>query len=223
MKISAIIAAAGSSKRMGSKVNKPYINIKGLPILCYSIVKFLKIQRISEVIVIIRKKDEKICHYLIKKYKFKNVKTVFGGKVRQDSVFNGLKAVRKDCKIVLIHDAARPFVSKELINNLIKNAIKFNAAIPVLPIKETVKRSSNGNFIDATLDRNKLFLAQTPQVFDYKLILNAYEKAYKENVCSTDDAMLVERLGNPVKIVLGEEKNIKITTKHDLNKLSNEH
>lgn len=219
MTISVIIVAAGSSKRMKGNVNKPYLRLRGFPVLYYSISRFLKIKKISEIIVVIRKKDKKSLHYLIKKYKFKNVKVIFGGKIRQDSVFNGLKAVSKGCKIVLIHDAARPFVSKELISSLIKNAAKFNAVIPVLPIKETVKRSSDRKFIDATLDRNKLFLAQTPQVFDRELILNAYKKAYKENIYGTDDAMLVERLGNPVKIVLGEEKNIKITTKDDLKKI----
>lgn len=216
MIISVIIVAAGSSKRMGGKANKPYINLKGLPVLCHSISSFFQNPRIKEIIIAIRKKDEKICCNLVKKYKYKNVKAVFGGKARQDSVFNGLKAVRKDCRIVLIHDAARPFASKKLIGNLIENALKFRAVVPVIPVKETVKKSSDGNFIDATLDRTKLFLAQTPQAFDYKLLLSAYRKAYSENISGTDDSMLVERLGVPVKIVPGEEGNIKITTKSDL-------
>ena len=216
MHISAIIVAAGSSKRMGSRINKPYLLLKGFPLLYYSISTFLKNSKINEVITVIRKQDKKIFSELAKKYKFKKIKYVFGGKVRQDSVYNGLKAVKKNCNIVLIHDAARPFITNKLVNSLIKNAVRHKAVIPVAPVKETVKRSSDKKFIDATLDRGKLFLAQTPQIFEYNLIMDAYKSAYNSNFYGTDDAMLVEKMNHPVRIIFGDEKNIKVTTINDI-------
>lgn len=213
---SAIIVAAGSSKRMGGRVNKPYICLRGFPVLYYSLRCFLKNARIKEVVVVIRKQDRRLFRKLLLKYKFKKTKVVFGGKERQDSVFKGLKAVKKKCNVVLIHDAARPFINNALVNRLIKSALKYKAVIPVIPIKETVKRSSNKKFIDATLERQKLFLAQTPQTFNYNFIFNIYKKAMKDRFYGTDDSMLVEREGFPVRLISGDEKNIKITTSTDL-------
>jgi 2-C-methyl-D-erythritol 4-phosphate cytidylyltransferase len=174
---------------------------------------------VREIIVVARRQDEKKCAAVIKKYGFKGVKVVTGGKERQDSVYNGLKSAGAGCEVVLVHDAARPFVSAGLVRKLLRESAKHGAVIPAVPIKETVKRSSDGKNVDATLDRKKLFLAQTPQVFHYGLLLDAHRAAREANLCGTDDAMLVERLGKGVKIVAGEEKNIKVTVRDDIRRI----
>ncbi len=213
---SAIIVAAGSSKRMGGKTNKPYIEINGKPMLAYSLEVFAQVPDIKEVLVAVRADDEAACKALIRKGKFGNVRLVIGGKERQDSVANALKKVRKDCRAVLIHDAARPYITPDLVSRLLLSAEKHRAVLPVIPIKDTVKRSMNGKYVDETLDRKQLFLAQTPQVFDYRLLIRAYERAHDEGYYGTDDASLVERLGIPVMIFPGEEGNMKITVKEDI-------
>jgi len=216
MRISVVIVAAGSSKRMGSKINKPYIYLKGLPIIYYSISIFVKYKQIKEIILVIRKKDRKICEEILKRYKFKKIKIVYGGKERQDSVYNGLRKVSKSTNIVLIHDSARPFITKNLVTRIIKNTLKYKAVVPVIPVKDTVKESLDKKFVNITLNRDNLFLVQTPQGFDYRLIMQAYENAYKNNFYGTDDAMLVEKINYPVRIICGDEKNRKITTIEDV-------
>jgi len=216
MKAAALIMAAGSSKRMRSGINKPYLLYKGRPVIFYSLKVMSKIRDINEIIIVIRRKDEKICRRIIAKYGLKNTRICYGGEKRQDSVYNGLKEVKESNDLVLVHDAARPFISVKLVKQLIKEAKIHKAVIPALPVKETVKRLSDGWIVDATLDRSKLYLAQTPQVFDRKLIVRAYEEAYKTGFFGTDDAMLVEHLNFPVIVIPGEEKNIKITVREDL-------
>ncbi|OGF50669.1 MAG: 2-C-methyl-D-erythritol 4-phosphate cytidylyltransferase [Candidatus Firestonebacteria bacterium RIFOXYA2_FULL_40_8] len=216
MIVSVIIVAAGSSKRLGGKLNKPYLHINGKPALYYSLKTFLAVKSVKEVLVVIREKDENIFRKLLKKYKFFSVKYTFGGAERKDSVLNGLNALENKKGIVLIHDAARPFVSIELIGRVIKAALRYKAAIPVIPVKDTVKYSTCGSFSDKTLDRSKLFLAQTPQGFDFELLMKANLKASAKNIMFTDDAMLMELIGKKTALVSGGEDNIKITTKADL-------
>jgi len=215
MGVSVIIVAAGSSKRMGGKINKPYVKINGKPALYYSLKTFLSLKKIKEILVVIRGKDEELLRGLLKKYNFSNVKYTCGGKERKDSVLNGLKALMSKKGVVLIHDAARPFVSKELVKRVIKAAAKHKAAVPVVPVKDTVKYSKAGRFVDGTPDRSKLFLAQTPQGFDFTLLMKANLKNAK-NICSvTDDAMQIELFGIKPALVAGEESNIKLTTRAD--------
>ncbi|MFH1823688.1 MAG: 2-C-methyl-D-erythritol 4-phosphate cytidylyltransferase [Candidatus Firestonebacteria bacterium] len=216
MRISVVIVAAGLSKRIGGKINKPYICLKGFPVIYYSISIFIKDPQIKEIILVIRKKDEKTCKQVLQKYNFKKIKITFGGKERIDSVCNGLKKVSKATDIVLIHDAARPFITRKLVDRIIKNAVKYKAVIPVIPVKDTVKESLDKKFVHATLDRHNLFLVQTPQGFDYRLIIEAYKNACKDKFHYTDDAMLVEKINYPVKIIRGDEKNKKITLGSDL-------
>ncbi|OGF48780.1 MAG: 2-C-methyl-D-erythritol 4-phosphate cytidylyltransferase [Candidatus Firestonebacteria bacterium GWA2_43_8] len=216
MPISVIIVAAGSSKRLGGKVNKPYLKVKGKPALYYSIKTFLSLKTVKEILVVIREKDESIFRKLLKKYNFNGVKYTYGGKERRDSVLNGLNSLENKKGIVLIHDAARPFVTKEVVNRVIKGALKYKASLPVIGVKDTVKYSAGGKFTDKTLDRSKLFLAQTPQGFDYDLLMKANRKAKAGKYFVTDDAMLVEYAGVKPALVAGDEKNIKITTRADL-------
>jgi 2-C-methyl-D-erythritol 4-phosphate cytidylyltransferase len=152
---------------------------------------------------------------VIKRLNFKKIKAfVIGGIRRQDSVYNGLKAVSKRSDWVLIHDSARPFIESKSINKVILAAKKSGAAILAVKPKATIKLSHKRNIVSKTLDRDKLWEVQTPQVFKKSLILKAYRKYSKSNV--TDDASLVEKLGKRVVVVEGDYRNIKITTAEDL-------
>ena len=216
--VSAIIVAAGSSSRMGGKVNKPYLNIKGRPALYYSLKTFSSLKEIKELVVVIRSRDEASFRKLLKKYNFNNVRYTYGGAERKDSVLNGIFAAANRKGVILIHDAARPFVSAGLIKRVIKAAIKYKAAVPVIPIKDTVKYSGNGKFVEKTLDRRELFLAQTPQALTFSLFMRASRVAQRKKLHITDDAMLAELAGVKVALVPGEESNIKLTVKEDLKK-----
>ncbi|SHK21048.1 2-C-methyl-D-erythritol 4-phosphate cytidylyltransferase [Tepidibacter formicigenes] len=215
---SVVIVAAGKGKRMNSNINKQYIKLKNKEIIAYTIDIFDKNENIDEIVVVIRKEEEFFVKQVINKYKFnKNVKIAYGGSERQDSVYNGIKEVDLNCDIVLIHDGARPFVTDEIINNSIKETKKNKAVVVGVPVKDTIKVIDDNNIIKNTPQRKYLWAVQTPQVFEYKLIKKAYEKAFEENYYGTDDATLVENLGYNVKMIMGSYKNIKITTKEDIN------
>ncbi|MEW6557088.1 MAG: 2-C-methyl-D-erythritol 4-phosphate cytidylyltransferase [Elusimicrobiota bacterium] len=208
MIISAVIVAAGKGKRFGSKKQFEYLGKKKVVELTVS--KFVKIPEIKNIVLVLPKEDIKRNFGIPGK-----VKIVPGGKTRQHSVFNGLLSLSPNTDIVLIHDGVRPFVSEKIIRNSITIAKKYGACIAAVPSKDTVKIAKNG-FIISTLKRQNIFLAQTPQTFKYSIIMRAYKKAFKEKFFSTDDSALVERLGEKVKVVLGNYSNIKITTKNDL-------
>ena len=221
MKVTAIVVAGGKSSRMklykGEK-NKPYINLLGKPVVSYSLSILEKNSRISEIILVVRREDKKYCEKeIIEKFRFKKIKKLcFAGEFRQDSVYNGLKSIDVYPDIVLIQDAARPFLTSTMINKSVEAARDFKAAVVAVPVIDTVKYSTKGKFITSTLNRNKIWLVQTPQVFEYRLIIKAYEKAYKERFYGTDDSSLVERMGRTVKIIMGSYENIKITTRLDI-------
>ena len=218
MKATAIIVAAGSGKRFGGPVNKAFVKLKNAPVVAYSIRAFLKNKYIDEIIAVIRQEDEKAFLKILKYFKKENIKYVFGGKERQDSVLNGLYASSAENKknIVLIHDAARPFVSQEIINDAFLKAKKYGAAVPVTPIKDTIKISSDKKTVKHTPKREELFLAQTPQAFRRELLFKALVKAKRNKFTVTDDAMAVEYLGRKVRLSLGSPANYKITFKPDL-------
>lgn len=214
---SVVIVSAGKGSRMKSNINKQFLKIKGKEVIAHTIDKFYNNESIGEIIIVIRK-DEKeyFKSNILDRYGYKNIKIVFGGKERQDSVYNGLKALDKNCKIVLIHDGARPFVTNEIIEKSIECAKKYNCAIVGVPVKDTIKVVSENNNVCETPNRDKLWSIQTPQVFDYSLIMNAHEKAKVNEYYGTDDSMLIEYLGYKVKVVEGSYNNIKITTPEDL-------
>ena len=153
---------------------------------------------------------------IVEKYHFKKVhKVVRGGKMRQQSVWNGLRAIRSQCSIVVVHDGVRPFISRKLIEQSIKEAQKNGAAVVAVLAKDTVKRAAKGKKVQ-TLPREEIWLAQTPQTFQFPLLMKAYQKAHQEDFLGTDDASLVERLGHPITLITGDYTNIKITTPEDL-------
>lgn len=215
MQVSAIVLAAGEGLRVKSKIPKPLIEINSRPMIVYSLEAFSRHPQIKEVIVVINSQNRRLIEEQIAKYRIIKVKkVVLGGKERQDSLGCGLKAVDKNTALVLIHDAARPFVEKKLISRLIIQAQKSGAAIAGVPVKATIKLSGSGNIVKKTLKRSKLWEIQTPQVFKKSLIFKAYKKFSRIPV--TDDASLVERLGVKVVIVPASYANIKITTPEDL-------
>ncbi|SHH75445.1 2-C-methyl-D-erythritol 4-phosphate cytidylyltransferase [Caloranaerobacter azorensis DSM 13643] len=216
--ISVIVPAAGMGKRMNSKINKQFIKIKDIPVLARTLMEFNKCDYIDEIIVVTRYDEIDFCQKeIIDKYKLDKVKKVIqGGKERQDSVYNGLKEVNKKSDIVLIHDGARPFVKRNIIEENIKFALEYGACVTGVPVKDTIKKVDLNGEIISTPNRKELWAIQTPQTFRYDLILKAYEKAKLDNFLGTDDSMLVERIGYKVKIVMGDYSNIKITTPEDL-------
>jgi 2-C-methyl-D-erythritol 4-phosphate cytidylyltransferase len=211
MKIVALIAAAGKGKRMNARISKPFIPIFGKPILAYTIEKFEKCKLIDKIYLAVNSEEKELCSRdIIIKYNFTKVQELIdGGETRQDSIFNGLKALDKDTDIVVIHDGARPLIEETIIQDSIEKAQKYGAAIAAIPIKDTVKKSGN-------LNREEIWRAQTPQTFKYDLILPAYHKAYKDKYLATDDAAILERYGHKVKLIIGSEENIKITTPFDI-------
>lgn len=216
--ISVVIAASGMGKRMNSNINKQYLLLKGKPILAHTIDKFEKNKYIDEIIVVAREEEREYCvKEVVKKYGFsKVINVVSGGDERQDSVYEGLKAVNNSCSLVLIHDGVRPFIRDLDILNSIDAGIKYGSCVIGTPVKDTIKIINSNKDIESTPDRRTLWAVQTPQTFSYELILKAYEYARNDGFIGTDDSMLVERLGHKVKIIKGSYANIKITTPEDL-------
>lgn len=213
---SVIIVAAGSGKRMNMDINKQFIKLNKKEIIAHTIDVFYKNENVDEIIVCIKKEEEEIFKdKIINKYSFKNIKIAYGGKERQDSIYNGLKCLDDKCDIVLIHDGARPFVDDRIINESIKVAREKKAVVVGTPVKDTIKVVCDG-IINDTPNRVNLWSAQTPQVFEYKLITRAYEEAYENNYYGTDDSMLVENIGQEVTMIMGSYDNIKITSPEDI-------
>ncbi len=215
-----IILAAGESRRL-RKINKIFYKIKGKPLIFYTISAFEKHPQINKIILVSQKSDFKKLSLLIKNYKFRKIKaTVGGGKTRQNSAFNGLEMAEilgaKSGDLILFHNAANPLISKKEITKVIKAAKKYKAALVGQLVKDTIKEINKNDFVVKTLDRKRIFLAQTPQVIEYNLAKKAFEKANRENFRGTDDVSLVEKLGKKVKIVPGNPKNIKVTYLQDL-------
>jgi 2-C-methyl-D-erythritol 4-phosphate cytidylyltransferase len=215
MHVTAVVVAAGKGLRLKSRVSKPLIKIASKPLIIYSLAVLSKHSYIKDIIVVANRRNLKQIRKVIKQYRVKKIKdVVLGGKLRQDSVFNGLKAMDSCTQDVLIHDSGRPFIDTKTVSLAIKAAQRYGAAIVGVPVKSTIKRITREATVDETIDRKNLWEIQTPQVFKKSLILKAYKKFGNTNV--TDDAMLVEKLGSQVGVVLGTNKNIKITTPDDL-------
>ena len=213
-----VIVAAGTGTRMNMGINKQFIKLEGKEIIYYTIEKFYRNENIEDIVVVVKEEEAEFFRKkILDKYNFKNIKIAYGGKERQDSVYNGLKSLDKNCNIVLIHDGARPFVSDKIINKSIEEAKENKAVVVGVPVKDTIKVIDNDNNIVDTPNRSLLWAVQTPQTFDYNLLIKSYEDAFKDNFYGTDDAMLVERIGYKVKMVEGSYNNIKITTQEDLN------
>lgn len=216
-KNTAIILAAGQGKRMGANINKQFLTLLGKPVLYHTIKAFSDNENIDNIIVLCAESDMEYCKKnIVEKYDLKKVKAlVKGGKERQDSVYNGLKAI-ESCDIVLIHDGARPFVTEEIINNGIENAKKYGACTCGVKSKDTIKIKDKEGFAKETLNREDTFIVQTPQCFKYDIILHCHEELKKTKFEVTDDAMIVEKFNKKVYLYEGSYLNIKLTTPEDI-------
>jgi len=217
MRVVAIIPAAGAGRRMGSAVEKQFLHLRGIPILAHTLRVFDKSPEVDGIVLVVAPQQRLAlesevlgphpCEKLLR--------VIDGGPERQDSVANGLRAIPLECELVVVHDGVRPLVTIDLLEAVLEAAHQYGAAIAAIPAGDTVKQADSQKVV-ATLERETIWLAQTPQVFHANLLRRAYERAARDQAVVTDDAALVERIGVAVHLVHGSPENIKVTTPADL-------
>ena len=209
----AVIVAAGSASRMGG-IDKVMAQLKGEPMIVHTVRAFEECDAIKEIVIVTREDliipITDLCHGF-----GKVIAVVAGGKDRSESVRLGMNALSEKCELAAIQDGARPLVTWELIDRVVRAAHSYHAAVPVIPVKDTIKVCNPG-LVVSTPDRATLRAVQTPQVFDFDLLRAALQKAFEDGAAITDDCSAVERLGMSVKTVEGDERNLKVTTPIDL-------
>jgi len=216
MSVCAVVPAGGLGTRMGGTVPKQFLNLNGKPILYYTLKALQESGLISELILVVPKKEYgNACDQWLGKPEIVT-KVVVGGAKRQDSVYNGFCEVSRESEIVLVHDGVRPFLSHKMIRETINAAREYGAAITAIPVHDTIKRVDASGLVSKTVERENLWRVQTPQAFQYKILNEAFKKANSEKFYGTDEGTLIEHLGAPVKVIEGSEKNIKITQPEDL-------
>ncbi len=216
-KFAAVIAAGGSGTRFGSTIPKQYAMLGNCPVIAHTVRKFEQSLKISEIVIVASGDYLVYCSDICAECGFKKVsKITEGGKTRQESVFEGLKQLRDDVTHVLIHDAARPAVSIETIDNCCDAAVEYGACSAGVRAVDTLKLSQDGKFISSTIDRDKVWQIQTPQAFEKNMILQFHKKAALEGFEATDDCMLAEKYGSCIKLVSSDMCNIKITNATDI-------
>jgi 2-C-methyl-D-erythritol 4-phosphate cytidylyltransferase len=210
-KLGIVILAAGTSQRIAG-INKLFAPLSGKPLLAWSVDTCQRYSLVQQIVLVLNNKDWARGQKLKKEKGWSKVTLCLGGTRRQDSVKEGLRHIR-DCDWVMIHDGARPFLNPDLIEDGLKIVKDTGAAVAAVPVKDTIKLVADERLIGETLQRNRLWAAQTPQIFSFDMITKAYENL---NMEVTDDATAVERLGYKVKLYMGDYKNIKVTTAEDL-------
>ncbi len=226
MKVIVIIPAAGLGTRMagpaiGKAPAKQFTELHGVPVLIHTLRKFADAPGVSEIVIALRKQEADNFAPRLDKERFKKpVRIVEGGEHRQESVSNALGAISAGPDdLVLVHDAVRPFVDAEIIDNVIEATVKHGAAIAAVPAVDTIKqvdRTADGALVNATIPREHIVLVQTPQGFRFSVLKQAFDEAARDGFVGTDEASVVERMGHPVAVVMGSPRNIKITTPADL-------
>lgn len=222
MKVIAIIPSAGLGSRISSSTRtkslqpKQFLKISGKEILVHTLEKFEKAKSIDEIIISSGNDQMKLAEKLVEKYKLRKVsKIVAGGEERQHSVYNALRNVNAASNdLICVHDAVRPFISSVEIDEVISFSKKYKSVITAIKANDTIKTGKN--YVSETLDRNKIWLVQTPQVFSFEILNKAFEKAWTENFIGTDEASIVERIGKRVYFFEIKGENRKITTTADL-------
>jgi 2-C-methyl-D-erythritol 4-phosphate cytidylyltransferase len=215
-KVTAVIPAGGVGRRFGARTPKQFLRLGRLPILAATVRHFARHPAVRAVVVAAPESWVARARRILGRVAQEaSLTVVAGGRTRQDSVWLALQAAPEDAEIVVVHDAVRPLITRRLIDAVVRAAAAEGAAICALPITETVKRV-RAERVEVTLDRSELWAVQTPQAFRADLLREAHEKARRDGVVGTDDAMLVERLGHPVRVVRGLVENVKITTPADL-------
>jgi len=218
MKTIAIIPAGGSGTRVGGDIPKQYLMLGGMPILVHTLMAFQEASLVDAICLVLRDDDvSKVPQTILSPYNLSKVNRIIpGGEQRQDSVKRGIDLLGPDYDFVVIHDGVRPFVSPALINKAILEAARYQAVTVGLPVTDTIKKVDDLRVVSKTVNRDHLWLTQTPQVFAAPLLKKAYDLAYTDHYYGTDDAALVERLGSKVIMIMGSYDNIKITTAVDL-------
>ncbi|WP_203364272.1 2-C-methyl-D-erythritol 4-phosphate cytidylyltransferase [Bacillus sp. REN10] len=210
-----VIPAAGQGKRMKADRNKLLLSLQGRPVIIHTLEVFEKDPACKGIVLAVKQEEKPLFADLISEYKLSKVyKLVTGGEERQQSVYNGLKQLNQP-DIVLVHDGARPFMTRKMIAELVEQAKHSGAAIAAVPVKDTIKRVTGGTVVE-TVERSSLWSVQTPQAFRFSFLLQAHEQAERDGFLGTDDASLIERINVPVQIVEGDYDNIKLTTPEDL-------
>lgn len=221
-KIVAIVPAAGIGRRFDSSKRKTFTGLDGVPLFVHTLQRLHREEAVTHILPVLRKQDIKEGLGLTSDHNLSKIKQIApGGRERQDSIYNALKlldperAVGRD-SIILIHDGARPFIPEGTIETLIEELNGFDGAAPGIPARETLKEVSSEGTVVSTVNRDKIWAIQTPQVFSFTVIMDAYARAYADGFYATDDAALVERVGGRIRIIPGSPYNIKITTREDL-------
>jgi 2-C-methyl-D-erythritol 4-phosphate cytidylyltransferase len=218
MKTAAVIVSAGKGHRLPGEKKKQFLSLAGKPILCHTLDPFEACPSIDFIHLVVGQEDMTYTlQEIVEAYGYRKVSQIVpGGKLRQESVKNGIDALSSEVDIVAIHDGVRPFVTQRMIEESIQGARQFKAVVLAMPVKETIKMAGLDRTVLKTLDRESLWQIQTPQTFQLDLIRQALHKATQDGFIGTDDASLVERIGGKVHILPGSYTNIKITTPEDL-------
>lgn len=216
--VSAVIVAAGRGVRMGGSIPKQYLMLGEHPVLAHCLMAFSLCSSVDKLYLVVPESDMNYCrHKIVQPLKLATeIQLVPGGSHRQISVYNGLCQIEDKRGIVVIHDGVRPFVKPDQVQTCIQGASEAGACILAVPVADTLKKVNSSGLIDRTIEREAVWQAQTPQAFEYDLIILAHEKARVDGFTASDDALLVERCGGKVKIVTGARNNFKITTPEDL-------
>ena len=234
--VTCIIPAAGQGRRMKAGINKQFLKLDRKPVLTHTWRVFTRLSFIKEIILVVNENEKELClNEVVLPYRdeknrderrFGSIKVIAGGSTRQASVYNGIKEAAKTTSEILIHDGARPLVTPELVKKVVDKCREYTAAIAAVPVKDTIKMTEEAGvqgregerevFIKDTPPRDLLWAAQTPQVFEKRLIRRAYEKSFEEGYTGTDDSSLVERLGTFPAIVESSYENLKVTTPEDI-------
>jgi 2-C-methyl-D-erythritol 4-phosphate cytidylyltransferase len=211
-----IIVAAGLSTRFGGDVPKQYHLLAGAPVLLHAVRPFASHPDVAHIVVVLPSADATAPPEWLGSLCGGRLTVTAGGAERRDSVIAGLAALPSECSIVLVHDGARPFPSRAMIDGGIAAARHGRSAVPALPIADTIKRADDFGRVLSTVDRRGLWCVQTPQAFPRRVLERAHAAPRSDERAATDDAMLVEHLGEPVELLPGSPRNLKITTVHDL-------
>jgi len=210
-----VLPAAGSGKRMGAGQNKLFLKLRSIPILIHTLRVFEQDSTCTEIWLAIKPEERETIKHMLEEFNITKVKGMpNGGAERQHSV-NACVQASVGANLILVHDAARPFIDPKVIKELTKRASETGAAIAGVKVKDTMKKVHNG-IIEETIDRDQLWMIQTPQAFRYDILANAQKQAEQDQFLGTDESMLVERLGLPVHIVESTYDNVKMTTQEDL-------
>lgn len=213
-----VVVAAGKGTRMGTTESKQYLLLQDKPVLVHTLEVFQAAPECESIVLVTGAQDRARCQAWVKQYGLTKVRDIrAGGKERQDSVYEGLKAIESyGLELVLIHDGVRPFVQQSHIRACCEAAHAHGAAVLAVPVKDTIKQVNEHGVITATPDRNSLWAIQTPQAFRLDVVMKAHHEARRCERTGTDDAMLVEQMGVPVRVVEGDYSNVKLTTPEDL-------